>query len=52
MTTLIQTENFKIDFNGRTSYFVIDETGNCLKRVDTLRKAKNFLNKVLVDSNC
>jgi len=50
MTTLQNTNGFKIEFNGSTTYFVSDETGTCVFYTDTLRKAKNRLSSILKDS--
>jgi putative heme iron utilization protein len=45
-TTTINNETYTIQFNGSATYFVIDSTDTAIFRCSTLRKAKNFLNKV------
>jgi hypothetical protein len=50
MTTVTTQANFKIQFNGSTTYFVVDKNGDCWGRTDTERKAKNILRKILKDS--
>jgi hypothetical protein len=50
MTTLTAQANFKIKFNGSSTYFVVDKNGDCWGRANTERKAKNILRKILKDS--
>jgi hypothetical protein len=50
MTTLTAQANFKIKFNGSSTYFVVDTNGDCWGRANTERKAKNILRKILKDS--
>ena len=45
--TLITAGDFRIDFNGSATYMIVDNNGDCWDCVDTLRKAKNRLNKIL-----
>lgn len=49
MTTLTNTNGFKIEFNGSATYFVSNEF-DCLGYFPTERKAKNFLNRALKDA--
>jgi len=51
MTTLITTENFRIEFNGSFTYLLIDSAEQCVFTTDTLRKAKNYLSKCLKHTN-
>jgi len=51
MKTLIETKEFKIEFNGSRTYFVNDSAGQCRLATDTLRKAKNCLKRLLVCTN-
>jgi len=51
MTTLIETKEFKITFNGSNTYFLTDSADQCLLATDTLRKAKNRLKKWLKCTN-
>lgn len=51
MIAIVKTEKgFKIEFNGKTTYFVTDNNGDVWVRVDTLKKAENRLNKILKQS--
>ena len=50
MTTITETNGFKIEFNGSKTYFVTDEHGQVLARTETLRTATNKLNKILTQS--
>ena len=50
MTTLTAQANFKIQFNGSSTYFIVDTNGDCWGRTNTERKAKNILRKILTDS--
>lgn len=47
MKTIITSNDFKIEFNGSNTYFVTDNNGDAWYVVNTLRKAKNKLNKIL-----
>ena len=48
MTTVTQISDYKIIFNGSSTYFVVQGTDqDCIFATDTLRKAKNFFNKYL-----
>jgi|TARA_R110000744_G_C19124951_1_gene536394 2-iminoacetate synthase ThiH len=49
--TLITAGDFRIDFNGSATYMIVDNNGDCWDCVDTLRKAKNRLNKILKNYN-
>ena len=51
MTTLITTTNYRIEFNGSSTYLVIDSAEQCLFATDSLRKAKNRLLKYLKYTN-
>jgi len=44
-TITINNNTYTIEFNGSATYFVSNEF-DCIGRFTTLRKAKNFLNKV------
>ena len=46
MTTIIENTNFKIQFNGSATYFIIDNTGTCWKTFNTERKALNYFKKL------
>ena len=46
MKIIIKEKNFKVEFNGSTTYFVTDSNGDVRDRVDTLRKAKNSLKRI------
>jgi len=45
--TIITTGDFKIEFNGSSTYMIVDNNCTCWDCVDTLRKAKNRLSKIL-----
>jgi hypothetical protein len=47
MTIIIKQKDFKIEFNGKATYFVTDNNGDVWARVDTLRKAKNKLKSII-----
>jgi hypothetical protein len=47
MITIIETNGYKITFNGSRTYFVTDSADQCYLATTTLRKAKNRLNSVL-----
>ena len=47
MKTLREEKGFKIEFNGKSTYFVIDFLGTVWDRTDTEKKANNSLNKIL-----
>ena len=51
MKTLIETKEFKITFNNCDTYFVIDNCDDCRFATTSLRKAKNFLKKLLICTN-
>jgi len=46
MTTIIESTNFKVQFNGSATYFVIDNVGTCWKTFSTERKALNYFKKL------
>ena len=46
MTTLKQNSEFKILFNGSTTYMIVDNNGDCWKTLTTERTANNYFNKV------
>lgn len=48
--TQTRNETMTIEFNGSTTYMVMDADGTCLFATDTKRKAQNFLNRFLKDS--
>lgn len=45
METIISNKNLKVQFNGSSTYFLIDNTDFCLKTFKTKRKAINYFNK-------
>jgi hypothetical protein len=47
METIIKTNGYTLEFNGSATYMIVDECGTCLLCTNTLKKAKNFLNKTL-----
>ena len=54
MTTLRIEQDYRIDFNGSNTYFVIvsynnENTDDCIFTTNTERKANNFLNRTLKD---
>ena len=53
MEIVLQTKckNYRIEFNGGKTYFLTDSADQCLLACDTLRKAKNRLNKILINVN-
>lgn len=46
METLKYNNQYKITFNGSSTYYFEDHNGNCYKIFGTLRKAVNHFNKV------
>ena len=42
--------NYKITFNGKSTYMVTDNHGACLFATDTQRKASNFLARILKEA--
>ena len=51
MTTLIETKEFKITFNGSNTYFLTDDSNECRLATNSLLKAKNLLKKLLICTN-
>lgn len=51
MKSLVKIEGYQIEFNGRSTYFVVDQHGSCRLATDTLRKAKNYLKRILSNYN-
>ena len=47
MTVIKKEKDFKIEFNGKSTYMIVDSNGDVWDRVDTLRKATNRFNKIL-----
>ena len=47
MKTIKKQNGFKIEFNGKSTYFITDSSGNVWGRTDTERKANNRFNKIL-----
>ena len=47
METLHTTSDYKITFNGSSTYMVIDNNNDCHFATNTERKAINYLNKLL-----
>lgn len=47
MTTIANHPYLRIEFNGKSSYFVIDSADQCRLVTNTERKAKNAFNKIL-----
>ena len=47
ITTIKKEKDFRIEFNGSNTYFIIDNTGQVWDMVNTLRKAENRLKKIL-----
>jgi len=50
MTTITNTNGFKLEFNGSKTYFITDNNGQVWFSTDTLKKAINRLNKILTQS--
>lgn len=50
MEILTQQYGYRIEFNGKSTYLICDDY-ETYYRVDTLRKAKNKLKKVLSNQN-
>lgn len=50
MKTLIEKAGYKVEYNGSKSWFVCDETGDCLFSTNSERKAINRFNKILNDA--
>ncbi len=46
METIKTNGDYKIEFNGKSTYMVTNQFGDVLCRMDTLRKAENKLNKL------
>lgn len=46
MKTIAQNKEFKIEFNGSSTYMIVDNCGTCWKAVSSERKALNYFNKV------
>jgi hypothetical protein len=42
METIFESNGFVIRFNGETTYFLIDPSGDCVFAALTLRKCKNY----------
>jgi hypothetical protein len=47
MTIVKKEKDFKIEFNGKSTYMITDSNGDSWGHADTLRKATNRLNKIL-----
>ena len=47
MKIIAKEKDFKIEFNGEETYFITDNNGDVWDMVNTLRKAKNSLKKIL-----
>ena len=50
MKTIKEQNGFKIEFNGKNTYFITDSNGDVWDRTDTERKANNRFNKILKSS--
>ena len=46
METIKTKGDYKIEFNGKTTYIISNQFGDALYMVNTLRKAENKLNKL------
>ena len=46
MTIIAQNSEFKVEFNGGSTYMIVDNQGTCWMVKDTERKALNYFNKV------
>ena len=47
MTVIKKEKDFKIEFNGKSTYMIVDSNGDVWDRVDTLKKATNRFNQIL-----
>lgn len=47
MKTLTTKNGLAIEFNGRNTYFLSEENGDCIGYFNTERKALNAMNKTL-----
>ena len=47
METIIESNGYKVEYNGGATYFLIDSTGECYGTYGTERKAKNALKRTL-----
>lgn len=50
MKIITQQKDFKIEFNGSSTYIITDLHGDAWYCTDTLRKAQNRLKKIIADS--
>ena len=51
MEIIAQTKDFRINFNGGNSYLVVDSAEQCVFATNTVRKAKNYLRRLLNNTN-
>ncbi len=42
MTTIISNSEYRVDFNGGSTYMIVDSSEQCIMIKDSLRKAKNL----------
>tara|TARA_R110000824_G_scaffold389457_1_gene585528 strand:+ start:1022 stop:1186 length:165 start_codon:yes stop_codon:yes gene_type:complete len=50
MTTLAQNSEYKVEFNGGSTYMIVDNHGTCLMVKSTERTAVNYFNKVSINT--
>ena len=43
--------NYAIQYNGSSTYMVVNNNGDCLFATDTLRKATNFLKRAVAQGS-
>jgi len=46
MTIAATNKDFRVEFNGSKTYFVIDNNGDCWKTYATLNGAVRYMNKI------
>jgi hypothetical protein len=50
MKTIFKTNDYKVTFNGKSTYIVETRHGDALFATNTERKAMNFMNRTLKDA--
>lgn len=46
MTTVATNKDFRVEFNGKEAFFVVDGNGDCWKRYKTQGAAVRYMDKV------
>jgi hypothetical protein len=50
MKIIAQQKDFRIEFNGSSTYIILDSNNDAWYCVDTLKKAQNRLKKIIATS--